>query len=82
MLVEFIILTLAAYGFYTAIQMLRGNHLNFKPLNCRFCLGFWFSVFYVLFFNYSIKNFVIYPLAVASGVYFLGLIEDRLTYYA
>lgn len=83
MITEFIILTLAAYGFYTSVQMLRGSHLNFKPFNCRICTGFWVGVLLVsLFYHNNIKNLVVYPFAIASGVYFLGLIEDRLTHYA
>lgn len=74
-------LTLSAYGFHTAVQMLRGEYLNWKPFNCKLCLSFWFALFYVLIFKLSIANLLIIPLGVAGFVYLIGLIEDRLTYY-
>lgn len=78
---DLIILILSAYGFYTAIQMLRGNFLNFKPFNCNVCLAFWFTFCYIVVFDLIIVKLVIYPFAVSGGVYLLKLIEDRLTHY-
>jgi len=78
---EFFIITLAVYGFYTAVQMLRGNHLNFKPFNCKLCISFWVTILYVAVFSFTLSKIVILPFAVSGAVYLIGIIEDRLTYY-
>lgn len=76
-----VLLSFAAYAFYTAVQMIRGEYLNFKPFNCKLCLSYWFTLAYIIIFDFTIMNIILIPLAVSGIVYFIGLIEDRLTYY-
>lgn len=78
---EFIIVTLAAYGFYTAVQMLRGKYLNFKPFNCKLCLSFYFTILYIAIFSFTLPKIAILPFAVSGTVYFIGIIENRLINY-
>ncbi|MCL6577971.1 MAG: hypothetical protein K6T73_01105 [Candidatus Bathyarchaeota archaeon] len=80
---EIISLSLAAYAFSLSVQMARGDRFNFKPLNCRFCLSFWFSFFYFLITAQSINVATVFfsfvnGLSVAGICSFLILIDDRL----
>lgn len=85
MLTNIIIISLSAYGFSTAIQMIRGTKLSFRPFNCHFCLSFYFGLIcYPFFTDINIKSvilIVIYSFTTSCIVYFLKLIEDRLSYY-
>lgn len=79
MLEKFLIVPLAAYGFGIAIQMLRGRYLNFKPFNCRACLGAWSSfAIYVLFDKCTYFDYFVYSLFVFCLANFLKLIEDKI----
>lgn len=77
-----LIIPLAAYGFGTAIQMLRGTWLNIKPFNCKGCLSFWFSIFiYVYMSTLGIDKYTnafVYGLFVYCIASFLKLIEDKM----
>lgn len=72
----------AAYAFSLAFQMIRGNYLNFKPFNCRFCMSFWFAFIVNFIINHSIQNSVeisfLSALAIAGVCNFLKLIEEKL----
>jgi hypothetical protein len=81
MLTEIIIFAFASYAFANAVQMIRGTHLNFKPFSCRFCLSWWFSFIYFLFFTLNFIKAVIMGLSVSGIVYLITQIEDRINYY-
>ena len=76
--IDFLIISIASFSFATAIQMLRGNFINFKPFNCKFCLSFWFSTI-VFFYNnpYDVIQNIVLSFAVSGVCYIIKLIEDR-----
>jgi hypothetical protein len=73
---------LGAYGFSTAVQILRGNYLNFKPFNCRFCLSYWYSLIYTALLFWGTKNFILniifIPFASSGCVYLITVLEEYL----
>lgn len=77
-MINILIISLAAYGFATSVQMLRGTYLNFKPFNCKFCMSFWSSLIYLYFLNFTINQIILYPFFVACIANFLKLIEDKI----
>lgn len=76
------LLSFAAYGFATAVQMIRGTRFNKKPWNCKFCLSFWIALIWYLYeqpfdFNHLVTD-TIYSFTVACISYFLMRIDDKL----
>lgn len=81
-IVDLFILSLSAYGFALAVQILRGTRLNFKPFNCKFCLGIWYSLTYIILTNFIVIELmkpILYCFTVGCICYFLTLIEDKLS---
>ena len=78
-------LAVASYGFAAAVSMSRGTfrklakYTDFKPLNCRFCLSFWFSFAYLLIIGIHYCESAIHSLFAAGVTYILLFVETALT---
>jgi len=75
----FIIIVLSSYGFAVGVQIIRGKYLNFKPLNCKTCISFWFALACFLLLKTPIVSAIVSAFAVACICYFLSIIEAKIT---
>jgi len=74
-----IVLGISAYGFYHAVNVLRGGKLNFKPFNCAICLSFWYSLIVILLIDFRLTNIIVMSLFAVGVTDIVKTITDRLT---
>lgn len=72
---DLIVLSISAFGFYHAIQVLRSSKLNFKPFNCKICLSFWYAIGSIVAYNFYIVKVIVISLFITGIVHIIGFIE-------